>query len=158
MITDPTILSYEEQRDRLRQFLGSLEPGARVSYSDPSVPAEATCESVSGIKMDRRGRALVSRLLRRLRLERTEIEGGRGFVVMSLEDYHAHVYRKTCRVASAAVRAREVAETALRLPDLSQSEANTLRSYAAGMGLAEASMRGMFDPPPVKKLPMKLVR
>ena len=151
-------IAYEEQRDRLRTFLAGLSPGARVWYSDPSVPSEPTCASVSGWIMDRRGKARVGRLLRRLGLERLEIEDGRAFVMMSTDDYSAHVYRATSRTAAAVRRAREVAESATRLPDMPGAEVAKLRTFAAGMGLLEETARGAYDPPPVRRPELKLIK
>jgi hypothetical protein len=143
--------SYEASRDALRTFLACMPPGARVWYSDPSVPAEPTCASVSGLAMDRRGRALVGRLLRRLSRERKEIEGGRGFEIMSLDDYKAYVQRASSRVVSAAGRARQVAENAMLLEELPSGEETRLAAYAAGLGTVEAAVKGLFEPPKPRK-------
>jgi hypothetical protein len=150
---------YEIQREKLRSFLVDLKPGTRVWYADASVPEEPTCESVSGLEMNRNGKALVRRLLRRAGLEREEIKGGRAFETMSLATWESHVARATCRTAASARRARSVAESALRLPGLPSSESARLSAYAAGMGMAEASVMGAFSAPAVSgPPPLKLFK
>ena len=148
---------HEIARDALRKFLADLPHGARVMYSDPSFPAEPTCASVSGLTMDHRGKALVSRLLRRLNRERVEIEDGRGFELMDADTHRSYVNRGTSRAIAGARRAREIAEIATGLPGLAESERQRLRTYAGGMGVVEAAMRGAFEPPPVNKPAMKLI-